>query len=145
MTKSLWPDTIGLANEKVAPVSILKEQAAFLGQKTQNLVIAEVEPIEVEFLRSPRKDFINHAFYLVATALGNYRFELFRVSGSIVNLYPIKINADTLEMEIEIASEDELLKVLADIFSHPKTMEIVESMLVQSGWVAPMSEDEIPF
>ena len=40
MTKSLWPDNIGISNREMAPVSILREQATFLGQKTQNLVIA---------------------------------------------------------------------------------------------------------
>ncbi len=128
MPKSLWPDTIRLAKEKVAPVSILKKQASFLGQQTQNLVIAEVESRP-----SSRSDSIDHIFYLVAPALGNYRFELFRVSGSVVNLYPIKITSGTAEINNKtVTSENKLLRALENIFSHPKTIKIIESMLAQS-------------
>ncbi len=129
MIKSLWPNEINVASNEVAPVTILKEQATFLGQKTQNIVIAEVKPLTLP------KGFISYVFYLVAPVLDNYRFELFRVLGRVVNLYPIDINAGTIGIKKKtINSEDELLKVLADILSHPKTMKIVESMLVQSGW-----------
>lgn len=155
MTKSLWPDNISVIKE-VSPVSILKEQAALLGEKTQNLVIAEVGTTT-----SIRNRRFYDIFYLVAPALDNYSFELFRASRDIVNFYPIQISSDTLEMDNkEVTSEDELIKVLSDIFTHPKTIKIIQSMLVQSGWSPeedsskhggvrenefPLREDEIPF
>ncbi len=38
----LWPETIGTVRVK-SPVAILREQASLLGQKTQNLVQAQVK------------------------------------------------------------------------------------------------------
>jgi hypothetical protein len=151
MTKSLWPNEISVASNEVAPVTILREQASLLGEKTQNLVIAKVDSRAGEtrdFVYDIMKPLINEVtqakqlnslfhdiFYLVAPALDNYRFELFRVTRSVEQFYPIRIHSDTLDMQgREIASEDELLKVLAGIFSHPKTMKIIESILIQSGW-----------
>lgn len=144
MTKSLWPDTIGVVKE-TPPVSILREQAALLGEKTRNLVTAEVDS-------AARYGSFYDTFYLVAPALDNYMFELFKTSRNIESFYPITFSSDKLDIkQQEIASEDELLKVLANIFSHPKTINIIESMLIQSGW-APntleepaLTEDEIPF
>ncbi|GAB4412290.1 MAG: hypothetical protein Fur0044_06480 [Anaerolineae bacterium] len=155
MTKSLWPDEISVIKE-VPPVSIFKEQASFLGGKTKNLVTAEVD---TDANYGTRRFY--DVFYLVAPALDHYRFELFRASRDIVNFYPIQISSGTLEMDNkEVTSEDELIKVLSDIFSHPKTIKIIQSMLVQSGWSpeedssknggireneSPLREDEIPF
>ncbi|NJN94856.1 MAG: hypothetical protein HC875_12540 [Anaerolineales bacterium] len=153
MTKSLWPDEISVI-EEVPPVSIFKEQAALLGEKTRNLVIAKVDTTI-----SNRKRRFYDIFYLVAPILDNYRFELFRGSRDIETFYPIQITSDTLEVDKEAMSEGELLKVLSDIFVHPKTIKIIQSMLVQSGWSPeenlsqngglqeieiPLEEDEIP-
>lgn len=155
MTKSLWPDEISVIKE-VPPVSILREQAALLGGKTRNLVTAEVdsgtvneyEPITREYTPSFRD-----TFYLVAPALDNYRFELFRLTRKVDLLYPVKIYSGALSIDEGITSEDELLKELANIFSHAKTINIIQSMLIQSGWEpedarpqnGETTGDEIPF
>jgi hypothetical protein len=41
-TNDLWPSDIAANSNLRTPVTILKEQAALLGQKTDNLVIATV-------------------------------------------------------------------------------------------------------
>jgi hypothetical protein len=132
MPKSLWPDTIGTV-EEVPPVAILKQQAALLGEKTKNIVIAEVDS------KAGYNNFYD-VFYLVAPALDNYSFELFKVSRSIENFYPVTISSDTLIYDNQITSEAQLLKALENIFSNSKTVKIIQSMLAQSGW-----EPEIPF
>ena len=157
MTKSLWPDVIGATkvNGQRSAVSILREQAALLGEKTQNLVIAKVDSRAgqesdlfgnvLEGMLSKKIDTTAHQvshrfydiFYLVAPALNNYRFELFRVTHSIEQHYPLRIYSGTLDINgQEITSEKELLEVLALIFSHLKTINIIETMLIQSGWSA---------
>jgi hypothetical protein len=155
MTKSLWPDEISVIKE-VPPVSILREQAALLGEKTRNLVTAEVDSGTVNEYTPIIRDRIpsfRDTFYLVAPALDNYRFELFRVTRQVDQLYPIEIYSSALGIDEGIVSENELLEKLADIFSHPKTINIVQSMLIQSGWEpkgaaaqnGETQEDEIPF
>ncbi|HEX9925913.1 MAG TPA: hypothetical protein VGD99_24870 [Anaerolineae bacterium] len=154
MTKSLWPDKIEFSDKEKPPVSILREQATYLGEKTQNLVTAEVASVAgdidnslydaVQSLaatamgsqkRTLKKDYFYDIFYLVAPALNNYRFELFITVRKIDQFYPIEIRSDTLDIDWrELNSQDELLTELGNIFSHPKTIKIIESMLVQSGW-----------
>lgn len=133
MTKSLWPDTIGTIKE-VPPVAILKEQAALLGEKTQNLVTAEVHS-----LADPGVNNFYDIFYLVAPALDNYRFELFQVTRNVEQFYPLRIYSSTLDIKgQEIASENELMKALTTIFSHYKTIKIIQSMLAQSNAGVPI-------
>ncbi len=60
--QSLWPDDIG-QSDLVTPVSIMREQAVLLGQKTGNLVTAEVRTAA----QGPQ---IVHNFYLESPALG---------------------------------------------------------------------------
>ena len=55
----------------VTPVSILREQAALLGDKTKQLVTGEVQ-------MSTTGNLFVHSFYVAAPTL-NYRYELFRV------------------------------------------------------------------
>ena len=96
----LWPEV--MENTEVrAPVTILKEQAALLGNKTKNLVIAQVskpidllvqveERIKNNSLGSSKGKTLYHSFYLVAPALNNYQYELFTIANDI-NLYPVTI------------------------------------------------------
>lgn len=65
------------------PKSILLEQAALLGQKTNNKIVAKVE-----FAKDEDEDFVN-LFVLVVPALGNYRLCLFEIAYSI-KLYPLR-------------------------------------------------------
>jgi hypothetical protein len=154
MTKSLWPKKIEFSDKERPPVSILREQATYLGEKTQNLVTAEVVPLAGHVdnslydtaqsmaatalgsqKRTLKKDHFYDIFYLVAPVLNNYRFELFVTVHKIDQFYPIEIHSDTLDISgRELNSQDELLNELANIFSHPKTIKIIESMRVQSGW-----------
>ena len=65
-----------------SPVSILREQAALLGKKTNNLIEAQVG---TEAFQS---DFI-HSFNIVVPAL-DYRYLLFSIRHG-ANIYPIKV------------------------------------------------------
>src|SRR5881296_859505 len=65
------------------PVSILREQAALLGQKTKNLVEASVET-------TSSGGTFYHTFKLVAPALDNYTYQLFRIRHGI-QLYPVYV------------------------------------------------------
>jgi len=148
--ENLWPDDINIT-EKKAPVTILREQASMLGEKTQNIVIGEVHKLEA-FLNKALKErtglILNeelrfyYGFYIVAPALGNYRYKLFTILHDVY-LYPVIIYVDE-DVKNEISpsvdvnsniianSEEEFLDLLKRIFHSQKTKKIISAILSQS-------------
>lgn len=135
----LWPEDVGQGSVLDAPVSILKEQAALLGQKTDNVVEAKVEVV-----RTGVGDFLDHDFrydfWIVAAALGPYQFRIFRI-GHQVDLYPVNISVDR-DIHEEIApdtrpylrsdSPDDFRELLRQIFGAEKTKSIINALVAQS-------------
>jgi len=124
---NLWPDSITRPRIR-APITILKEQASLLGQRTQNIVIAEVNPVPRNYEQ------LVYAFSLVAPALGNYRVLLFSVVHSMITVYPLTIIRDYLAPPPQqtIPDEREFLKVLKALFNDRRTIQAIESMLTLS-------------
>lgn len=131
--RDLWPEDIAV-NEVLAPVAILKHQAALLGERTKNLVEGSVTQRKRQF-----SDDIGftYDFYLVAPALDFYRYRLFSISHS-VDFYPLSIQdsgvfeLDGRESKLEVNDEEGFIHVLAKIFSSEKTKGIISSLLAQS-------------
>ncbi len=95
----LWP--AGIESKRiVAPVTILREQATYLGQKTQNIVKAEVKGAP-----PPEKELFRYDFYLIGVTIGYYRFKLLTIYHD-VSLYPV-------DVAVEGAIERELLNNFA--------------------------------
>lgn len=126
--RDLWPKNLGTTGKAIAPITILREQAALLGEKTQNIIEAEVYSQATP--QNPGN--ISTTFYLVAPALDNYKFALFQINHKIENLYPVNLHSETLGIKKAIFEEEDLLSTLEQVFSHEKTMNIINSMLVQS-------------
>lgn len=80
-----------------------------------------------------------YGFYIVAPALGNYRYKLFTIQHD-VNLYPVKFTTDEdIKNEIypdkntiSAGSEKEFLEILKKIFQSKRTKQIIGSLLSQS-------------
>jgi hypothetical protein len=139
--QDLWP-AITFEEEFDSPVSILKEQAALLGNKTQNVVTAEVGLLGT----STTEQFVN-GFYLVAPALENYRYRLFTISHS-VNPYPVIFELDEpLYYEVgdpelvqvknpryilKARNEQEFATILQAIFASERTRQIINVLRAQS-------------
>lgn len=106
----------------IPPITILKEQAAALGRKTQQLVIAEIET-------TPFNSSIQQTMILIAPALDNYRYKLFTTTHDI-ELYPTRTSFGGVYYEAKDAEEfrSDLRIILAD----PSTQRIVKSLLAQS-------------
>ena len=115
----LWPENIADAN-LITPVTILKEQAALLGEKTKQLVTGEV-------VTQTSGSLFVHYFYIVAPTL-NYTFELFQVSHGI-NFYPLILRH--LNTTTQLTSESEFKDKLKDILSSQHTLNVVHSILAQ--------------
>ena len=80
-------------------MTILTEQAAYLGQRTKNLVEARV----FTTIQSPG---FHHALCLLVPTMNNYQFELLSVY-HLPSIYPIKIFDMTNDQQTEVTSLDE--------------------------------------
>ena len=137
--QNLWP---AFGDTLVTPASILKAQAANLGERTKNIVTAKVDTAPIEFKGLPQFPFkdkgFKHNFIIVAPALGNYTYRLFSAYNDF-ELYPVCISLrgnfeDPLETGGFIRSDDQdqFLQNLKNIFEDPKTIKIIQTLLSQS-------------
>lgn len=127
--RSLWPEDIAVT-DAVAPVTLLKEQASLLGQKTKNLVEGRV----AQGPGDPAGH-NNFAYYfdLVAPALNNYRYRMFSIWHG-VEFYPLIISGSAAfnRVDLEVHNEEEFLGALETIFSSENTKGIISSLIAQS-------------
>jgi hypothetical protein len=100
------------------PVAILREQAALLGPKTQNVVEAKVQT-----QAQPGGIFI-HIFDLVVPALDSYTYRLFSVSHPM-GLYPMKA------AERQLNNEEEFKTWLRAKLSSEETKRIIANLIAQ--------------
>jgi hypothetical protein len=133
----LWPPAFTAVAEPNIPIDILQEQADLLGQKTNGLVLAEVRTgkaynSNMIVVRGEQVDLpLLHTFYLVAPALGNYRYQLFRVEQPL-EFYPLLIKGTPTGDFVEIGSKEHFVEALRQIFADPKTQKVVQSLIAQS-------------
>jgi hypothetical protein len=112
---------------KRTPLSIMREQAALLGQKTHNLVEARVET-DVDYSR-----LFKHRFLLVVPALNDYEYQLFRVEHSI-DLYPVEVQGAEIRSgygESILRNEDAFVEWLGQMLSSQRTKGIIANLLAQ--------------
>ncbi|MBI1927487.1 hypothetical protein HYR99_25005 [Candidatus Poribacteria bacterium] len=121
---NLWPDDIAISNNLRAPVTILRQQATLLGEKTQNLVVAEVSS-------ENRNGSFWYGFNLVAPALGNYRFRLFSIIHNI-DFYPVEIDFFAVDGIVKVESEKAFLEELRKLLSSEETKRIIRALIAQS-------------
>jgi hypothetical protein len=119
MTNDLWPDNIA-DSHLTTPVTVLKEQAALLGEKTRQLVKGEV-------VTQATGNLFVHYFYIVAPTL-SYKFELFTLSHG-VNFYPLVMRY--LNNTTSLRSESDFKDKLKEIFAAQHTVNVVHSILAQ--------------
>jgi hypothetical protein len=114
----LWGEIVPLAER--TPVSILREQAALLGQKTKNLMEARV-------ITSSRGDgTLMHSFTLVVPSL-SYSFQLFQVYHKLTSLYPLRVS----DMKEELPTEQAFIDWLGSRLSSPETKKLIGNLLAQ--------------
>ncbi|WP_437929171.1 hypothetical protein WMF37_07835 [Sorangium sp. So ce291] len=148
---NLWPEDLGAVTADELPVVILREQATMLGERTKNLVEAEVRTDPTtELGRRSIKNRLDrdvatwersgtsttfepemvHHFVLKAPALSDYRYGLFGVYQPLT-IYPVAI---LFEQQIYLASsKEEFIERLREIFSAETTRKIVSALIAQSA------------
>lgn len=121
--RDFWPSDINVLPDLQTPVSILREQASLLGEKTNNLVEAEVRS------QGDKSSQFVHTFFLVAPALDNYRYPLFTVTHK-VDLYPATISFASQGLQAE--NEVKFVEYLKKIFADEKTKKVIQALIAQS-------------
>ncbi len=135
----LWPKDIARTALR-APVTILREQASLLGEKTQYLVKAEVTTQSLDNRFNPSKAEFVHSFYLSAPALDDYRYQLFAITHP-VDLYPVDFDLDEdIQKELlpkngkealSAQTQEELVDILGKILNSGKAKRVVHALLAQ--------------
>jgi len=135
----LWPTDI--INPRLrAPITILKEQAILLQQKSNGVINAQVKRIKTQEQISEEKGHFLYEFVVVAPVLQSYEYRLFTISHEI-ELYPITIKTDEIVARelgnlnndpIIVKSETDYIEQLRKIFCTKKTKKIINAMLAQS-------------
>ena len=158
-SRNLWP-TIEQTITRT-PLSILREQATYLGEQTANIILGEVKSQQITSTYE-----VGHYFYIVAPALGNYRYLLMHITHDAMLIYPLEIYFDALKNKnlansvidtpqptsvgtatsfynalmtdlnrvqpIQVADENEFTEELQKIFTHESSLNIVRSLMAQS-------------
>jgi hypothetical protein len=140
--EDLWPAEVSEVKKLTVPASIAMEQAALLGQKTNNVVTATVTPVRT---REPWQ--VVFGFNLVAPALSNYRLRVFNFTYRLDQLYPVtaySFGVRGFEEPMEAADERAWKDLLKRIFSHENVVLTIRALLAQSEDIGPQSED-VPF
>jgi hypothetical protein len=120
--ENYWPTDFGVPAE-VTPLTVLKEQATFLGERTKNLIEGRVQTkVEGEAMK------FRHSLYLVVPTLGNYRYFLLSVTHN-PTIYPIEIFDATSERAIMARDFEEFKEKLREILSSDRVKRIVGSLL----------------
>ena len=145
----LWPAEL-VAGKVRAPVALLHEQAALLGDKTGNVVQARVVPVEQFVFVKRQYEPFTYSFLLHAPALGSYRYRLFDITYGVA-LYPVRVFPDNdivkelaaqhnvvVDKDAFFRAEDEskLMEYLSTIFHSEKTMQVIRALLAQSSVLA---------
>ena len=121
--RDLWPEDITEPSLIATPLSILKEQATFLGEKTKNLIEGEVRS------GGDSNNFV-HQFFLLAPALKNYRYRLLTVSHRI-ELYPVTVSFDPTGQSFGAETQEDFTALLATLFAHEKTKKVIQALKAQ--------------
>ena len=157
-SRNLWP-TIEQTITRT-PLIILREQAAYLGQQTANVVLGEVKSQQI-----PNTYQVGHYFYIVAPALGSYRYLLMHITHNATVLYPTNVYFDALKNRnlansiidtpqnsvkmdeliynslmttinsvtpVLVKDEYEFTEELQKIFTHENSLNIIRSLMAQS-------------
>lgn len=122
--RNLWGDIEGVITIP-APISILKEQAALLGELTKGELKGDVTHTSGAYHDNQKQSFI-YRFKIVAPQFDNYIYEIFRVHVPI-NDYPIKIDMLLEDEDKSYTCENEtvFIETIKDILQSDKVKKVI--------------------
>ncbi|MDQ2732226.1 MAG: hypothetical protein M3Y56_11250 [Armatimonadota bacterium] len=123
-SNSLWPIDLVPDSDPDVPLSILRQQADLLGEKTGGQVIADVEMGSI--MTGVMLDFV-----LLAPSLQNYRYRLFKVIHPLEN-YPLDLILLSGEV-LHPDTADEFRDELRSIFASDATRRAIGELMAYSA------------
>jgi hypothetical protein len=132
----LWPEELAVMPAQKSPGAILREQAAMLGPRVNNLLTGRVETRS-----DPSGAKFQHTFIIVVPALDFYRFELFFVVHGVREFYPL--DAFAHGSGVQLASEAELVEWLRAVFASSETKRIIGTLLATIERPAEVGEPKL--
>jgi hypothetical protein len=138
--RNLW-GTFTIA-EKKSPKSILQEQADFLKESTNNILMGEIYErpfleIDSDFVAkyapiTKVPNIIKCTFNVVVPKMNNYKMALFDVVYSILDFYPLTIRDAINKQELDCNNQDEFIYNLANVIQSEYTRKVIENLILQS-------------
>lgn len=122
--KNLWGDFKSI-DVGSTPAALLREQAALLGEMTQELLTAEVSS-------SSERGSLYHNLSIVAPPLDGYRVSILRACHG-VEVYPVMLD-NVIEGRWNFAkcqNESEFLEAVSRILGSERVRRVVASLLAQ--------------
>lgn len=120
--RNLWGEPF--SEDVKAPVQTLAEQAALVGQMTNNILEGRVEN------QSKGRTF-TFDLSVVAPALGNYVYAILKIDYKL-EFYPLHLQSYADPAEYDCENEEEFVRVLEEVLSSKKVRTVVTSLLSQS-------------
>ena len=135
----LWPEEITESSGSLSPLTLIKEQAKLLGEKTNSIVLAGVRQKNV----NSQSNYFFYDFF-IESGIEMYRFVLFTFRFTY-NLYPVYVSIDE-DIENEfidklkifqskdtresvIKTEEDMINILGLILNSTKTKKIIRALV----------------
>ncbi|HEX8197714.1 MAG TPA: hypothetical protein VF571_16095 [Pyrinomonadaceae bacterium] len=129
MSEDLWGD-ISVDRGIKLPVTILKEQATILGEKTNKILEAKVYPLGMS-----DKERVGYYLNIIAPALSNYKFEVLSIDHPALFVYPLNLHYKTHEgawTSSVCKDETEFISKLKEVLSSEIVHKVIASLIAQS-------------
>ena len=124
--ENLW-GTLPSVDKIKTPLVILQDQAALLGDITNNQLVGYIE-----YFDYPSKGLSEARLYISVPALQNYKILILSLHFSYLEIYPVRLrNTISDNQIIECKNEDEFKTALQNIFTSEHVQKIITALLVQ--------------
>ena len=128
-TEDLWGE-IPVEIEIKLPVTILKEQASILGERTNKILEAKVNS-----LATSDNVTVGYSFNIIAPAVNNYKFTVFHITHPAVFIYPISFRFQAAVgnwAAVDCSDETQFTDKLREVLSSEVVHKAIAALIAQS-------------
>ena len=123
-TQNLWGE-LPVVEKVRTPLSILREQAAVLGQMSERLLEGEV------VVTSTVPDQIEAHLNIVASTLGGYSVTILSIRYGL-DIYPVRVQHALIEgTRISAKNEEAFIEALKRILTSEPVLKVISALLTQ--------------
>lgn len=130
MSEDLWGD-IPVEKEIMLPVTILKEQATILGEKTNKILEARVDTFSIP----NQKGSVGYSLNIIAPALSNYKYKVLSINHDAIFVYPVVVSYEASTgnwLKANCNDEPVFIAKLKEILSSERVHKAITALISQS-------------